>query len=376
MNDTTDPVAELPDTSESNELDFSDSLEAAFAKLEGVADDPPPAEPEADEESEDVDSPSADKAAADDGDLLEQLNDDVGDDWTPKAANRFKQLKSELKTSRSELEQLRQAKVEYESKIKELTGIAESKDVEQLQQKLAEYEQRQMFSNLEETTAYKQAVTEPLSALMEQADQIAEKYEVDTDVLIDILALDDPEAQEEQLAELLPNASDRDKAKLFRIMEEVDPIIERRTKLFQNAEQALAEAKLLEEQRSAEEAATRARLRQNVTRNVVDRVKEKLPFLSGIESVDLDAIHKKASEADPSVLHPVDHAFNAVSAQLLPTVVREYVSLRREVESLTDRLAEYENAEPRMSGGSKTSQSSVSSDASFADRVNAALASM
>lgn len=376
MNDTIDPVAELPDASESNELNFSDSLEAAFAKLEGVVDEPPPAEPESDDDSEAPDPPDTEKAKADDGDLLEQLSDDVGDDWTPKAANRFKQLKSELKTSRSELEQLRQAKIEYESKIKELTGIAESKDVEQLQQKLAEYEQRQMFSNLEETTAYKQAVTEPLSALMEQADQIAEKYEVDTDVLIDILALDDPEAQEEQLAELLPNASDRDKAKLFRIMEEVDPIIERRTKLFQNAEQALAEAKLLEEQRSAAEAATRARLRQNVTRNVVDRVKEKLPFLSGIESVDLDAIHKKASEADPSVLHPVDHAFNAVSAQLLPTVVREYVSLRREVESLTDRLAEYENAEPRMSGGSKSSQSAVSSDASFADRVNAALASM
>lgn len=373
MNDSVDPVAQLPDASESNELNFSDSLEAAFAKLEGVADDPQPAEPESDDAPE---APDTEKAGADDGDLLEQLSDDVGDDWTPKAANRFKQLKSELKTSRSELEQLRQAKIEYESKIKELTGIAESKDVEQLQQKLAEYEQRQMFSNLEETTAYKQAVTEPLSALMEQADQIAEKYEVDTDVLIDILALDDPEAQEEQLAELLPNASDRDKAKLFRIMEEVDPIIERRTKLFQNAEQALAEAKLLEEQRSAAEAATRARLRQNVTRNVVDRVKEKLPFLSGIESVDLDAIHKKASEADPSVLHPVDHAFNAVSAQLLPTVVREYVSLRREVESLTDRLAEYENAEPRMSGGSKSSQSAVSSDASFADRVNAALANM
>lgn len=365
-----DVLDTLPDAG-TEEISFEASLESALAGLDmQEVPETGESETEAVEEADDD---------GDDGDEVveepvEHLTEDIGDDWTPKAANRFKQLKIELKNSKSELDQLRQKTTEYESRIQELTGLVENKDIEQLQQKLAEYEQKQMFSNLEETTAYKQAVVEPLAALMSQADQIAEKYEIDSDTLIDVLALDNPEEQEAQLAELLPHASDRDKAKLFRIMEEVDPILERRSQLFQNAEQALAEAKHLEEQRQTAEAAQQARLRQNVTRNVVERVKQKLPFLVAVENLDFDTIQTKVASSDPAVLHPVDHAFNAISAQLLPTVVREYVSLRKEVELLTDRLADYENAEPSMSGASKDSSASLSSDASFADRVNAALA--
>ena len=282
-------------------------------------------------------------------------------------------MKSELKQSSSEIETLRQQQSEYESKIKELTGIAENKDIEQLQEKLAEYEQQQMFNHREETAAYREA--DPLVSLMEQAEQLADKYDVDADVLTDVLALDDEQQQENQLLELLPHASERDKAKLFRIIEDIDPIIERRNSMFQNAEQALAEAKVVEEERLKYEAAEKASLRANVTRNVVERVQSKLPFLAGVDGLDMAEVQKNASETDPSVLHPVDHAYNAVSAQLLPSVVREYVSMRKEIEVLTDRLAEYESAEPSMSGQTKqtVSPSGVSSEMSFTDSINAAL---
>jgi len=159
-------------------------------------------------------------------------------------------------------------------------------------------------------------------------------------------------------------------------MEEVDPIIQRREQLYQNADAALAEAKQLEEQQLAANAAEQAQLRQNVTKNVVERVQEKLPFLKGIEGLDMQAIQQKAAETDPSVLHPVDHAYNAVSAQVFPTVVRQYLEMRKEVETLTDRLAEYEDAEPAMSGQTKASSvtgSGLSDDMSFEQRVNAAL---
>jgi hypothetical protein len=367
-------VDALPDAAEPTS--FEASLEAAFANLdqapaepEPVAEEPPAAEPEpepvAEESSEEVQ----------DTDPIENLTEDIGDEWTPKAANRFKELKTELKTNRSELEQLRQQSKEYESKIQELTGLAENKDVEQLQETLAQYEQEKALTNLEQTQAYRQAVSQPLEALVEQADQIADKYEVDSDALIDVLSLDDPQEQEEQLAELLPNASDRDKAKIYRIMEDIDPILQRREQLYENADAALAEAKQLEEQQQAATAAENAQLRQNITKNVVERVQQKLPFLKGIEGLDMSAIQQKASETDPTVLHPVDHAYNAVSAQVFPTVVRQYLEMRKEVESLTDRLAEYEDAEPAMSGQTKapSARAGVSDSASFEERVNAAL---
>ena len=375
-------VDALPDAAEPTS--FEASLEAAFANLdqapaepEPVAEEPPAAEPEpepvAEESSEEVQDTGNEVQESDDP--IENLTEDIGDEWTPKAANRFKELKTELKTNRSELEQLRQQSAEYESKIQELTGLAENKDVEQLQERLAEYEQQQALSNLEQTQAYQQAVSQPLEALVEQADQIADKYEVDSDALIDVLSLDDPQEQEEQLSELMPNASDRDKAKIYRIMEDIDPILQRREQLYENADAALHEAKYLEEQQSAATAAENAQLRQNITKNVVERVQEKLPFLKGIEGLDMSAIQQKASETDPAVLHPVDHAYNAVSAQVFPTVVRQYLEMRKEVESLTDRLAEYEDAEPAMSGQTKApaAGAGVSDSASFEERVNAAL---
>ena len=362
----------LPDAAEPSS--FEASLEAAFANMDQATAEPPTPDPEP-ESAEPESAEPEPVAEIQDTDPIESLTDDIGDDWTPKAANRFKELKTELKTNRSELDMLRQQSTEYQSKIQELTGLVENKDVEQLQERLAQYEQQQALTNLEQTPAYQQAVSQPLEALVEQADQIADKYEVDSDALIDVLSLDDPQQQEEQLSELMPNASDRDKAKIYRIMEDIDPILQRREHLYANADAALAEAKQLEERQQAASAAENAQLRQNITRNVVERVQQKLPFLSGIDGLDMSAIQQKASETDPSVLHPVDHAYNAVSAQVFPTVVRQYLEMRKEVESLTDRLAEYTDAEPAMSGQTKApmTRAGVSDNASFEERVNAAL---
>jgi hypothetical protein len=74
------------------------------------------------------------------------------------------------------------------------------------------------------------------------------------------------------------------------------------------------------------------------------------------------------------VIHPVDFAYNAVSAQLLPTIVREYVGLRKEIESLTDKLAEYETAEPTISSGSsaKAQRPTSGGEGGFVDAINRA----
>jgi len=387
MDSHPEPVAEetpavesLPDAGE--DVSFESSLEAALANLDAAPNEEAAPEETPEITQEVAEEPVAEELVAEEpaesdepAEPIESLSEDIGDDWTPKAASRFKQLKTELKSSKSELDMLRQQQQEYESKIKELTGLTENRDIDALQEKLTEYENQQMLDSLETTDAYRQAVTEPLAALMEQADQIADKYEIDPDTLVDVMALDDKDQQDEQLAELLPNASDRDKARLYRIMEDIDPIVDRRQAMFENADQALAEAKVLSEQREAQAAAEKAQLRANVTRNVVERVQQKLPFLSGIEGLDMAAVQQQAADADPSVIHPVDHAYNAVSAQLLPNIVKEYVAMRKENESLMDRLADYEGAEPTVSGAAvpQAAGSGARPDMSFEESIAAAL---
>lgn len=382
-----DPTDSLPE--EQPEMDFTAALDAAFENLNTVDTPEPDDTAEADvEETETVakDEPVEEQTKVDDNDSNDDsfdptsdLDDDIGDDWTPKAASRFKALKAELKESTTELDQLRQQVSEQESKIKELSGMSEYPDYEDMKSKLEAYEKEKMFSDLEETDAYKSAVTEPLDNLMEQTKQLADKYDIDPEVLIDAFAQEDQTIQDETLAEILSEATDRDKAKIYRIIEDINPIIERRSQLLENASEALNEANLASEKKQEQEAAERLQDRTNAARNVAERVKKKLPFLSGIEGLDMDSIQQKAAEVDPSVLHPVDATYNSISAQLLPTIVKEYISLQREVDSLTDRLSEYEEAEPTMSGTSPTSKQVAGQskkDTSFADSIEAAFASL
>lgn len=384
-------VEQLPDAQpEPSQDSFLDALDNAFAGLdenpvesvEGDSGDPEPEaasepEPEAQSEPESEKEEPEPEEADTSFDPTNDLEESLEDGWTPKAANRFKQLKSELKETASELEKIRLLNEQNEQKIKELAGSTESSDLEALQEKIKFYEQADMLNNLEQTEAFQNAVTRPLTALLEQSSQIAAKYDLDENEIIDLISLEDQDAQDEKMSELLESASDRDKATLYQIINSINPILEHRQKLFDNAEQAMQEAQYLEEQVSNQKAAEQLELRKNATRNVVERVKQKLPFLAGIEGLDLAAIEQKAAENDPSVVHPVDFAYNSVSAQILPSVVREYVIMRKEVEELTDRLAEYEDAEPKMSGASPAASTTVAdSESSFMDRVNRELAGM
>jgi len=387
--EATDPVDSLP---EEAQMDFSSALDAAFAQLENP-DAPPEPEPESkpEEAAEEAPDQSNEEEAAEESkettsekeepkeelesfDPTDDLDAEVGDDWTPKAASRFKQLKAELKASTDELDALRQQVSENESKVKELSGEVESNDIEALQKKLAEYENEKMFTDLEATEAYKIAVEQPLDKLVETTREIAEKYSISPDTLVDALAIQDTTDQDEKLSDLLVDATDRDRARIYRVIEDIAPILEKRTSMMENASEALNEAKAAQEKQIEVQASERAKERQNAARNVVSRVQKKLPFLSGIEGLDMKAVQEKAAEVDPTVIHPVDYTYNAVSAQILPSIIKEYVGMRKENEVLTDRLAEYEGAEPNMSGSSPNS-TPADDKRSFEERVEAAFAS-
>ena len=375
-------------------MDFSSALDAAFAKLENPEPEPEPeveTEPQAEseeateaeaeepsgekdaEKSDETTEEKAEKADSESFDPTDDLESEVGDDWTPKAASRFKKLKAELKASTDELDALRQQASETDSKVKELTGAAEANDIEALQEKLAKYESDKMFTNLEDTEVYKLSVTEPLDKLIDTTREIADKYDISPDDLVDALAIQDSTEQDETLGELLSDATDRDRAKVYRVIEDISPILAKRASMMENAEEALNEANAAQEKQGEVKAAERAKERQNAARNVVARVQKKLPFLSGIEGLDMKSIQSKAAEVDPSVIHPVDYTYNSVSAQILPSIIREYVGMRKENDVLTDRLAEYEGAEPSMSG-STPSSTTVDTKQSFEDRIEAAFA--
>jgi hypothetical protein len=368
---------------------FAAALDAAFAGLDsttsvvgGVEFDSYD-QPDAPETKEAPEAP-VDQGSETPGDAPEEMEvqdsesdpDDAFTDWTPKAANRFKQLKSELKEYKQEAERLQQATKEYEARVAELDALAARNDPGPLEEKLREYEKDMMFRDLESTDIYRRTIEEPITQIMESVSRIAEENRLDVDALVDILSLDDPRERKTQLGHFLVGVPDQDKIEVYMAARDLDPLMERRNSLFENVNEALNEAKMLDENHNKEILAQRAIERQEISSAVVNKVKEKLPFLKVAEGVDFAAIERKAADLDPSVADPVDVAFGAVAAQLVPVLVREYAVMRKEVEALTDKLAEYDSAEPTLSG--RTSESSgagISSSLSFEDALNAALGS-
>jgi len=374
------------------ENSFSQAFEEALDRLDNPVEEaqpepqvpqPEPEVPEAETEAETEEASSEPLAEGEEVQESEESENDFDPtndletqdtaDWTPKAARRFKQLKEERKGLRSEVDELRQRTTEYESKIQELSGAVDNDDIETMREQLAEYEQQKMFTDLENTTSYQETVTAPLLELLNKAEQVADHYDIDSDALIDVISMDEGEDQDEALSEILEDVTDRDKAKIYRVLEDINPILDHRSNMINNLEEAYYEAQNLEEQRQNQQAAQKAQERRVVTQNVVGRVREKVPFLTGFEGLDFDAITEKAAGTDPAVIHPVDAAYNAVAAQMLPSLVKEYSALQAELETLTDRLAEYEDAEPGTSGSVPDSgrvANSAGSNVSFEDAIS------
>ena len=394
-----DPVADIPDTSsDQGEFSFEQALEASILNAENP---PAEAEPEAQaeaapevQEAQADDAPEAQEtegapegqdaeasesedteSSEDTSDLLESLDADVGDDWTPKASAAFQKLKATNKGLLEEREQLTQRAREAEAKITELEGAVGNETVETLQQRLQEYENAQMLSNLESTDAYREAVLNPLEQIFVEVEKMAEAHDVAYQDLVDAISIEDPAEQESKVAELLMTATDREKATFYRLAAEIDPILQRRDTLHANAAEALKEAELVEEQRVKAEAAERAAKRVEVTKNVAQRIQDKVPFLTGFDGLDMNAISTEASDVDPSVVHPVDFAYQAVAARIMPSMVKEFAAAQKQIEQLTAQLATYEDAEPKLSGGSNTSAatSSSSGSADFGSAIERAL---
>ena len=384
-----DPVAAIPETDggESADFSFEAALEASINAVDEPAEETPVQEsvqeeapteeatPEAEETKEESAEETTEESTEDTSDLLDSLDADVGDDWTPKASSAFQRIKTELKTERAERETILQRAKEAEAKVAELEGVVGNETVETLQQRVQEYENQQMLTSLESTSAYNEAVMQPLEQIFTGVEQLAETHGIEYESLVDAMTIEDAAQQEEVVAELMATASDRDKAVFYRLAAEVEPILQRRDNLRANASEALKEAELVAEERQKMELADKAAQRVEVTKNVTQRIKDKVPFLSGFEGLDLDGIQKEASDVDPTVVHSVDFAYQAVAARLLPSMVKEYASSQKLIEELTSKLASYEDAEPKLSGGTNSAPlaGSASSGGDFASSIESIL---
>ena len=277
------------------------------------------------------------------------VSEDAEDGLAGKAGRRFKQLKSELKLANTELQTLRQSLQEREARLQELSASNET--TEQYQQRLAEYEQALAITKLEATSAYQEQIQAPMVRLVEAADEIAKRYEIDSDELVDVLSYSDRDKQDEALDNLLQGVKERDKLAIYALAEQVPLIVARKQELSENASAALAELEQLDQQRNQEQLAAQLQSRREAAEQVQNKLASKVPFLKSIEGLDFDSVAKRAGETDFDVLDVHNKVYSKMAGDMLPKLVVEFASLRSELEEALDELEALKKAEPKIGGG-------------------------
>jgi hypothetical protein len=293
---------------------------------------------------------------------------------TKSAGLRFKELRTELKAEKQARIALEQKATAAEARLKELEGTGNIS--EELKQKIAAYESELQLSRLESTEAYRTAVTEPLKEVATIADAIALKYEINSDEILDALALTDQTEQDEAFETLLAGVNERDKLKIYALAEKLPAIFDQRQKLHENKEQALAELEARKAESEQEAAAQRAAARKDATDLVARRVEAKLPFLKTIAGVDLDAIKSQIIETDLESLDVANKTYNAFSGRALPKLAAAYKAALDEIEQLTNDLDGYKKSTPGVNarGNQQSATPSAEPGVAFAEAVERAFA--
>lgn len=276
--------------------------------------------------------------------------------WTPKAAATFKKSKVALSKARSDLASARSELSETKSRLTEIESTVDNPDVDDLRDKVKDYEQMALMSNVEKSSAFQSMVTEPLTELVSESDEIAKRNDIDPDALIEAITTEDISERKEALSEILSSADDEDRYKVYSITEKIKPIFDRRNAIYENIEAASAEAEEIETANQKRETAESLRARQKAAKAVGDRIVERMPFLDDIEGLSMEPVVEEAGLTDPASLDPVKASYNAIGAKIMPRLAAEVLRLQRENDALTGQLAEYEETEPGAGGGSAASK--------------------
>jgi len=376
---TTEPPTDTPFGA-----DFEAALAAAFGEervepkepkpdiVEPVAKPEPTKQPETIDDVVEKDDEGPELPIDDPIEVEEKEEEPDTTGMTKAAGERFKELRAEAKTIKTQLATEAQARATAEARIKELEAL--NGQSEEITKKLADYELELSISRLEATEPYQRSVTEPLAEIATIADTIAKKYEIDASKLLDAIAIADTAEQDEAFDELLSGVGERDKLKIYAQAERLPKIMAERARLHEDRDSALAELEARKSDADAAAAVENAKARKAAVELVESRVVSKLPFLK-TDSFDVAAAVSKVVDADFDALDVTTKAYNAVSGHLVPQLAKAYLTVMRELETVTDELGKYKKASPAPKGAAG-SPLPTDTGGSFVDNLERAFASI
>lgn len=323
-----------PKVEASPEFDVADEPELELASNSEETEEPPRPE----EEQDYLDSFVADFPDA----------DSLSDTLDEKATAKWGELRRELAEARSKA-----ANLEGDIESNEVPALVPEleQQLQQAQEVISEYEQELSVARVEQSAEYKQTVTEPLNNIMNAAEALAERANVDVNEVFAIFSEVNIERQNNSLERLTEEMGDRDKMMLYRMVDDSAAIFERDTMLKDRAAEASVELDMYNEHLE-EEALRNYQLDARAAVNkVYDKFESVIPEMEG---VDLGELRHRTLDSDYVSLDTDHQAYAISAANLLPSMVKNMRAKDAKIASLNKQLLSYQNASPKaaQAGGS------------------------
>ncbi len=321
-----------------------------------------PKEDESEEKDSTDEAESGDSTDGDEDDDVDFPKAEELDGLDDKAKIQWGKLRSELKETKAaqaaladELEGVRkQAPVtELETQLKQVTA-----ELEEFRQSAAVYD-------VEKSDEYVAQVAEPIEAMMDVAEEIATRNEIPPEDLIDAMALEG-KAQDEKLRDITEDMSDRDKNRVYRMMDDAAIVFQRSQQMKDQAAELAVKyenADLARKEQAAKKSLIEVR---SGIEKVFEKFQKVTPSLG--EDVSFEAIKAKTMEEDFSTLTPNHRAYALAAGAVVPKMISALRARDAEIAKLNGELSGMVKAKPKA-GGDHSSATPVSEGKSLMDVI-------
>ena len=249
----------------------------------------------------------------------------------PKAGAKFKELRSQLK----EFKQREAVKLVPEDTKRELEELRlAAAEREGLKQRISEISSQSAKLQMENEPEYQTQVLDVVADAFTRAEDLAKMYEGDPAILKAIIRERDRKTQNELIAEHLKDFSDFDRSEVYRMVQDFNGAMNNRQRLLANAETSIEKRRAAQEEQSRQLIAEQRLAVQKSQKSLFDKYKEVIPGLvdeSG-ETPAFKSLMSKALAIDFGQAKASDMAFASFAGTMLPHVMKEVASLRKELE--------------------------------------------
>jgi hypothetical protein len=333
---------------ESDEPGFVDVIGEELEKAASTETEEKPAETE-EKPAETEEKP----AETDERDLAEDFPkaEDLAERLDEKAQAKWGELRTELAEERKRAAEL-EAKLDDTQKQSVASKLEE--ELADARKVISEYEGELAVARVEQTPEYKRVVAEPLQAIMDAAEALATRNEVDVNRVFDVLAeTQNIERQTKEIEALTENMSQRDTHMIYRMVDDAASLFAKDAQLKTHAAEAMVEIETQQAAQLQEAAKLQAIEVRSAVSKIYDKMESVLPTLEDDKGkeVPFETFKEKTLGDDYTKLGAEHQAYALSAGTVLPPLIRAVRQRDAKIAQLEERLAKFDKATPKAGAG-------------------------